>query len=55
MTKEDAITTPIIELAELLVNNVEEFFDYTPEEISFKWDRYDLINELERNDVFEDG
>ena len=52
MTKDEAITTPMIELAEFLVDNVEEFFERNPLEIAETWDRCDLINELENSGVF---
>ena len=53
MTRFDAETTPIIELAEMLVENVEEYKDKTPMEIVDSWDRYDLIEALVNADLFE--
>jgi hypothetical protein len=54
MSREDAETTPMIELAEMLIENVEEFFEREAEEIATTWDRCDLINELENADMFSD-
>lgn len=53
MTRFEAQTTPMIELAEMLVENVEEFEGRNPVEIADSWDRYDLIEALTDADVFE--
>jgi len=54
MTKHDAITTPMIELAEMLIDKVEEYKDEDYGNVAQSWDRYDLINELDRYDLFEE-
>ena len=54
MKKETAENLPMIELAEMLVYNVEDFSDIDPQEIATGWDRCDLMNELENAGLFSD-
>ena len=55
MTKEEAIVTPMIELAEILVSNVEIYKDHSIGTIAISWDRYDLIKELEWDGYFDEN
>lgn len=54
MTKEQAETTPLIELAEMLVDYSEDYEGQDPQEIVDGLDRYDAIQELERCDAFDE-
>jgi hypothetical protein len=54
MTRETASTLPMIELAEILVEFSEEFSEESAVEIAETWDRYDLLEEIQRTDFFDD-
>jgi hypothetical protein len=54
MTKEIAETLPMIELAELLIENMQEYVDCEAIDIVDDLDRYDTIRELEDLGVFDE-
>jgi hypothetical protein len=54
MKKENVENLPMIELAEILVENVEDFSGIDPQEIATGWDRCDLMSELEDAGLFSE-
>ena len=54
MTKHDAETTPMIDLAQLLVEEVDGYENEDALDIAEQWDRYGLINALQDGDVFKE-